>query len=86
MAMNKKGFAILVSLMLAVVFFILGMALAPALKDTTQEAMDSYMLNCSSTSITQTTQAVCTSIDMFLPLFVGLIFGVAGALVGGIIS
>lgn len=71
--------------MMGVIFFVLGMALAPALQDITQEAMDSALLNCSNSSISDQNKAICTSIDIMQPLFVGVIFGLAGLLMGGIV-
>lgn len=76
--MNKKGFVLLFSLMMVVVFFLLGLALAPALKGVTGEAMDSPLLNCSTTTNDQI-KIACDSIDM-QQLFIGVIFGMAGLL------
>jgi hypothetical protein len=76
---DKRGFSILIALMLGAVLLILGMALAPALKDTTSEAMSSSFLNCSSTS-NQQLKAVCTSIDI-QQWYVGIIFAIAGMVI-----
>lgn len=73
---NKKGMAILFFMMIGVVFFVLGMALAPALKQTTDQAQNDSQLNCSTTTDAQT-KAVCRSIDI-QQLFVGVIFGLGG--------
>ena len=80
--MNKRGSTIFVVLMLGFVFFILGMALAPALKDVTKEARDDPLLNCSTTTDAQT-KAVCTSIDI-QQFYVGIIFGLAAMLLAGV--
>ncbi len=80
--MNKKGSTIFVMLMLGFLFFILGMALAPALKDITSEARSDHLLNCSTTTDAQT-KAVCTSIDI-QQFYVGIIFGLAGMVIGSI--
>lgn len=75
--MNKKGFALIFGLMLATILFLLGMALAPALQQTTKEQMND--LNCS-TVTSQQTKAICTSIDM-MQLFVPILFGLAGIII-----
>lgn len=80
--MNKKGSTIFVALMMGFLFFLLGMALAPALKDVTGEVRDNTALNCSTTTDAQT-KAVCTSIDI-QQWYIGVIFGLAGMVIGGI--
>jgi len=80
--MNKRGATILLVLMLGVLFFLVGMALAPALNETTAEARADTGLNCSTTTDSQT-KAICTSIDI-QQLYIGLIFGLAGLVMGGI--
>jgi len=75
--MNKGGFTVLISLMVAVVLFILGMALAPGTNDTVDGSMGSALVNCSTTDDMQT-KAVCTQLDLFKPLLTGLLFGLAG--------
>ena len=83
--MNKKAQGtILFALMLGVLFFLIGLALAPALNSIGSQASSSSELNCSATNITQQNKAVCTQIDMFQPLYVGLIFSLAGLIIGGI--
>ena len=82
--MKKKGSSLLVMLMLGVLFFILGLAIAPALSTTVDEAMSTTELNCSDTSITNQQKAECTSIDVQRFLFIGLIFGMAGILLGAV--
>lgn len=79
MRRNKKGLALLFYLMVGVLFFILGMALAPALKQTTDEVQNDTQLNCSTTTDNQT-KAVCRSIDI-QQIFVGIIFGLGGMII-----
>lgn len=81
---NKRGSSIFVILMLAVVLFLLGMALATPLKEVVSESMNSDELNCSNPSISNQNKAVCTSLDLFNPVFIGFIFGLGGAVIGGI--
>lgn len=82
--MNKRGNAIFFLLMMGVVFFLLGLALAPALKDVASEAMSTPELNCSATDITDQDQATCTSIDVMQPIYTGIVFGLAGLLIAAI--
>lgn len=84
---NKKGTSIFLLLMLGMVCFVLGLALAKPTKDVVSESM--LQLNCSTDYLTNTTithqnRAYCTAMDMFNPLVVGVIFGLAGILLGGI--
>lgn len=76
--MNKRGTVALVYLMLGVLFFLLGMALAPALTDTTNQARDSDNLDCSNASISNQDKAICYQVDTFPPLFIGILFGFGG--------
>ena len=81
---NKKGSTIFFIFMMGIIFFVLGMALANPLKETLDEARGVDGLDCNNASISNQYKAYCTSVDIFLPLFVGLIFGLGGMLIGGI--
>ena len=81
--MNKKGQTIIVGFMLGVVAIFLAIALAPALKDTSDEAMNDPMLNCSTTTDDQT-KSVCTAIDMQMPTYVAVLLGLAFLIIGGV--
>ena len=77
--MNNKGTSLFFGLMLAVILMIIGLALAPALQDVTNETMDNPSLNCSTTT-DNTSKAICTSIDI-QQLFIGVIFGLSGLVI-----
>ena len=81
--MNKKGSAIFVYLMVGVLFFILGLALAPALTQTTGEAQTD--LNCSSATISNQDKAVCYQMDSLTPFFTAILFGLGGLVLTKII-
>ena len=81
--MNKRGQVIFYNLMLAVVFFMMGLGLAKPLIDIGTENM--AQLDCSNTSISNDYKATCTALDIFAPMFVALIFGLCGWLLGGIV-
>lgn len=72
---GKQGTATIVYFMIGVLFFVLGLALAPALKDTTGESRDE--LDCSNSSISNQDKGVCYQLDTFTPLYIGLLFGFA---------
>jgi hypothetical protein len=74
--MNKKGIAAFYFFMIGIVFFLLGLALAPALVDTSGEAQTE--LDCTNNSISNQDMSVCYQIDSIPPLYVGVIFGLAG--------
>jgi len=85
--MDKKGSSIFFILMMGVVFFLLGLALTPALVSITSEATNTGYFNCSAGNeslLNQQTKAVCTSLDIQQFLFIAVIFGLAGLLIGGI--
>jgi hypothetical protein len=89
--MNKVGSSAFVYLMFAILFGVLGMALAPALLNTSSEARtlqvhpsnssDTWGLDCSNESISYQDKTACTSIDVFPSMYVGLIFGLIGILI-----
>lgn len=81
---DKRGFTLIYSLMLGVLFFALALAIAPALHDTTSEASSTSLLNCSNaSSLSNQDKSVCTSIDI-QQLYIPIIFGFVGIIVGGI--
>lgn len=84
---SKKGQVGFISLMLGFVLFVLGLALAPVLNDviTGDEVMGENGLNCSNPNITNQDKAVCYQTDSIQPLFIGLVFGLAGILIGRIV-
>lgn len=83
--MDKKAQTnILFILMMGIVFFILGLALTPAVTQTADEASHNDLLNCSNSTLTTTEHAICTQTDMFAPLFIGIIFGLAAMLIAAI--
>ena len=82
--MNKKGSNVFVFLMIGITFFVLGLALTPALTDITNEATSTTQLNCTnSSSLTDQDKAVCTSLDIQPFLFFGTIMGLAGLILAG---
>lgn len=83
--MNKRGSVMLVWFMVGIMFFVFGLAIASPLGTTTKQSMDDPMLNCSTTTDDQT-KAVCTQIDLYQPLYVGLMFGLAGLLIGRVLT
>jgi len=73
---NKYGMVAIVYFMIGVLFFLLGLALAPSLVDTVGEVRTD--INCTNSSISNQDKAVCYQVDTFPPLFVGLLFGFGG--------
>ncbi len=85
--MNKRGVAAFVYFMLGVVFFVLGLALAPVLNDTIQgdEVRGSDGLDCSNETISNQYKSVCTQVDSFNPLWIGIMFGFGAILLGRVL-
>lgn len=80
--MNKKGAVFIYVFMLAVLCFFLGYALASPLSEVTYEAYTNSQIDCTNSSISNQNKAVCAQIDIIAPVFVGIIFGLGGALLG----
>lgn len=82
---NKRGSTIFILLMMGVVFFWMGLALAKPLGDVVTENTTNSVLDCGNSSISNQAKAVCTSIEAIQPFFIGLVFGLAGLLLGGVL-
>ena len=80
--MNNKGSVPLYLFMIGIVFFLLALALAPALAETINgdEVRGTDGLNCSSALIDNDDKAVCYQLDTLTPLYVGIILGLGGLL------
>ncbi len=72
----------LIVLMLAVVVFVLAIALASPLNNVAQEAR-SGDLNCSSETLDSFQKGACVQIDLIPPFIIFLLLGAAGVLLGG---
>ena len=83
--MKKKAQLGFFSLMMAIVFFALGLALAPALNDVIQDdnvrGVDGY--DCANESLDYQYEVYCTQTDLISPFFIGIVFGLAGMLLVG---
>ena len=74
--------------MIGLVVAILALALAPAVKESTDLARNastdsSVGLNCSSDSISNFDKATCVATDITLPYFIGFLLFMAGAIAMG---
>jgi hypothetical protein len=76
--MNKKGLTFFYLFMIGTVCFILGLALAYPLTQTSSESQEE--LDCSNSSISNQNKAVCYQMDSITPFFVATIFGLAGVI------
>ena len=75
---NKKGVVVFIYFCIGIVFFVLGMALAPILNSVIGESTSSTQLNCSNESISNQDKSVCYQMDMMTPLWFGVILGFSG--------
>lgn len=83
--MNKNGSTIFIILMMGVLLFILGLAMAKPLGEVINEAREDPLLDCRNSTISDQNKAVCTEIDMMQPMYIGVMFGLAGMLLGRIV-
>ncbi len=86
--MNNKGQAILVGLMVGLTVIILALALAPAVKESTDNARnestgDWVGMDCNNESISNFDKAGCLAADITLPYFIGFLLFLAGAVIVG---
>jgi len=86
--MNKKGVAAFYYFMIGILFFLLGLALAPALITTTDETTNysgnstyTQNLDCSNSSISNQDKSVCYQLDSIPAVYVGIIFGFGGIII-----
>ena len=82
--MNKTGSVFFVYFMLGIVFFLLGLALAPALTQTSGEVQEE--LDCTNESISNQNKAICYQTDSMPPLYIGVIFGFGGLILGRLLG
>ncbi len=76
------------SFMIGLTILILGLALAPAVKQSTDNARnastDNWVgLDCANESISNFKKGACVATDITLPYFIGFIIFAAGAIVVG---
>lgn len=83
--MRGKQGAFFLALMLGVTFFLLALALSAPLNDVVQEARTSSELNCTNTSIEDVKKGTCVLTDVYTPYFAGILFGLAGAVLGALV-
>ena len=73
--------------MLSIVIIILALAFAGPLKTTFEgiaapNTNSSQGLDCANTSISDFDKATCSSLDIAMPMFIGAMIAIAGAIVG----
>ena len=81
MVMNLKGQVMLVSLMIGFIIFLAGMVMIDPLKDVITEVRGAGQLDCSNTSISDGNKMSCLAVDLYLPYFIVVVMGLAGAMV-----
>ena len=82
--MNNKGQVIFFGLMLCIVIIVMALALAPAIKETVDNARNSSSgdiqgMDCSNTSISDFDKAACTATDLTMFYFIGGLIFIGGA-------
>jgi hypothetical protein len=76
---NKKGLTFFLVLMLSITFFVLGLALSVPLTEMVNEKFTEQGCAAATDSFIK---GGCVLMDLMTPLFIGVVFGVAGALIG----
>ena len=85
MVLNSRGQTFLLALMIGMVFIVLALAFAPAIKNFVDDARapssdTAVGLDCSNASISKFDKAGCLLVDMFNPYFVGFLVFSAGVI------
>ena len=83
MAMNNKSQLLILKMMIAIIIFIIVMVMIVPLKSSIDIATNSTELNCSSSSLTSETQAVCIVTDFLLFYIIGAAISVGMAYISG---
>ncbi len=85
--MNKRGVAIIFYFMLGITFFVMGLGLSSPLNEIVggDDVMGSNGLDCSNESISNQDKANCKSLEITYPVYIGVIFGLGGMLLGRIL-
>lgn len=86
--MNKRGVAVLVSFMVGVVFFLLGLALAGVSTEIVSDdkVMGVDGLNCANESISNQEKANCRGTEIIFPIYIAVVFGLAAMLIAGVLT
>lgn len=82
MVLNNRGQAMgfFFLLMVGIVMFILGFALASPLVKSSAQAMTN--LDCNNSSISTDQKVTCGVVDIIAPWVIGIIFGMGGLVLG----
>ena len=81
--MKKKGITVFFVLMMATLFFFLGLALSNPINEVTQESRTNA--DCTNSSIDSFQKGGCIILDLYSPYLIGFIFALGGAFIGYII-
>lgn len=83
---GKKGQVFFLTMMIAVVFILFALAVAPAIKQFSDTAMNSTSatqvgLDCNNETISDFDKANCVAVDLYNPYFVGFLVFAAGIII-----
>jgi len=81
--MNNKGQTLFYGFMITVTIIVLALALAPAIKETTDGVRNETYMDCGNTSISDFDKAACVSTDLSSVYFIGGLITLAGAVALG---
>lgn len=77
--MNNNGQVFFYALMLGVVIMVLALAFANPIKLVISSVTNTDSLNCTNTTLIMSDKAACVATDSILPLFVGFVLFLGGA-------
>lgn len=83
--MNKKGQVIIYALMIGMVILILALSFIPSINIFTSNARNTTSqfggLDCNNQSISDYNKAACLSTDLTMPIFIGILIFIGGAVI-----
>ena len=82
MAMNRRGQVMLVGLMIGIIAFMAAMVFIDPIKDVVTVSRGATQLDCSNDSISDGNKMTCLMVDLLLPGFIGVVFGLAATAIG----
>lgn len=77
--MNKKGQLALVSFGIGIIILLLGLAFVNPIKDVITPTLSASQLDCANSTISDGQKLTCLGVDLLLPYFIIVVFGIAGA-------
>jgi hypothetical protein len=81
--MNKNGGSLYLSIIIGIIFFIIGILIVNLIKTPIDEARSSDSLDCNNLAISDGAKFTCLGVDLLIPYFIVLVLSSAGGYIFG---